>query len=919
MLKKYRNLKATAFLLQFLGNQRGSLVGVLMATGILGVGITGLITYFQHFHKTTTQTAEQINFNPQFLGAVLGNMKSLLMDAQKNTNHISNHGICALVKSDSVKLKKGVEAISLDITKLNGTPNPLDWNKFFPGPPPNGEWKKVLPADTVAIGKCQEVERTFTATSNLMKCFDYTGDRERANKIYVVAQILPKEFPSSADATSNNNLDAGKSIFHLKASLGVIPLEDDSGSTGKIAYINTRSDILWANDAGSCVITESCTVDADCSQVGATCVTSVCSPQSPKIVRLSVSNMVGTADEGILNAQLELGNADASCGDGLTIGELKPYATQGGKLETGTNWSVKDENSPVYMACVMKKFRCKSHTITSIDTFFDEGMHFTFQMDNDTGRSVTITKMNPTLQGPGASDYPAFAVYSLAPDHPFEVIQGGAADGKFRKIGSTIYPDPPFKDDPGDKLILNIPPGGGQFKVMMRGNEDCVNPGDHCTVFKVCDGVCQSSQNWYPQVQITIDDPKLGTCSLPVKSYSANNIECISCFAKSCHRMGQGTVGKRADIPDEALDSQLPECRAAGAGADHTNSRKIASSNTFQNNTNQNTANNSGGCIALNLGGNPSNIDGEFKSKTFEQKSCTTSYPVLCFANGRYQPATKWNSSTQAYVLNEVVYDQAQRACYEMGKEVIDKNRLRKYMKDTGGTGDYNSDICSGSNCEFVNNATRGMFFLPTYDIGTVHNKNLLTGKNFIWVAAELDRGGLVVAAPLKADIATGSTDKYALFNNKDSSENYEPVLLEETAPSAGGTSDPYVLVYSVRYKGLIKRPKATSLKFVCQKSSDATFFLTSAAHTFCNGSTLNGPEKCANEDGFFVPPESALDYSRAMMLLKNTNIEDETTDEYAIPVDTLGTATNYVHNTGAVADTVQAWVAVKDNPITCP
>ena len=285
----------------------------------------------------------------------------------------------------------------------------------------------------------------------------------------------------------------------------MVPFEDGGGSASKILYSGTRSDILWANSAGSCAMAETCTVDADCTQPGATCGSGECSPQSPKVVKLSISSMVSTANEGILNAKVE---ADDSCA-GLTIGELKPYATQGtkGLIQGGgvDKWAFKDESSPVYMACVMKKFRCKNHNITSIDTFFDEGMHFTFQLDNNTGRPVTITKMNPTLQGPDINDYPAIAVYSLAPDHPFEVIEGGADEGKFKKMTGITYPDPPFKpEDPNDptndKLILNVPPGGGQFKVMVRGNEACVNPGDHCTVFNVCDGVCDESspEHWHP-------------------------------------------------------------------------------------------------------------------------------------------------------------------------------------------------------------------------------------------------------------------------------------------------------------------------------------------------------------------------------------------------------------------------------------
>ena len=944
MLKKYKKVEVKKSLGIFITNQRGSLVGALMAFGLLGVAATGLFTYIQHFHKTSTQTAEQINFNPQFLTKVIGNMRSVLVDAQKNaTTGVSEKGICALVNTSS-KLKKSVEVVTLDMTKLSGSV--LNWNKFFPSP----EWDIVSSSDTVAISKCQEVDKNFVV-GDLMKCFDYKGAREQGNKIYVVAQILPKEFPSNIGASSNNNLESGKAIFHLKASIGMVPFEDSSGSTNRILYSGMRSDILWANSAGSCVVERqdtagACVADADCT-APATCVSNVCTSAIKKVVKLSISSMMSTADEGVLNAEVKAENPDPCAR--LIIGALKPYATQGGKLELGT-WVSKDKDVSVsvYMACVMKKFRCKNHSITSIDTFFDEGMHFTFQLDNNTGRPVTITKMNPTLGGHGTENPIAYAVYSLAPDHPFEVIEGGADEGKFKKIVNIPYNENKLFYGPGvdtmsdmtKHIFLRIPPGGGQFKVIVRGNEACSATNPHCTVFNVCDGVCDESspEDWHPQVQITVDDPVLGAClsggqfiaqAQLQKNYTSNNIECISCYAKSCHRMGQGTVGKRDAMPQEALDSQLPECKAAGAGTDHTNSRKIASSETFKINETQATT--SGGCIALNLDtdtdGNldDSDSDGkldieeDFKGSTFENKTCTDTYPVLCYANGRYQPATVWNSATQAYELKEASYDDAEKACYEMGKEVLDKNRLTEYMEDTGIGTFTNTDICSGANCEFVNNATRGMFFLPTYDVEEIFNKNLLSGKSFIWVAAELDQGGLVVAAPLKADIGSGATENYALFNRKESSEDYDPVLLEEGNLSPAGTNDPYALVYSVKYKGLIKRPKATSLKFICQKNNSAsTFFLTSTSDTFCNVSNMNGPNKCAQEDGFFVPPESALDYSRAMMLLKNANIEDETTSEYAFSVNSLGsTPANYVH-TQPVTDSVQAWVAVGNN-VTCP
>ena len=935
----------------FIENKRGSLVGALVAFGLLGISISGLITYVQHFSKTATDTAEQINFNPQFLGTVLGNMKSLLIDAEKNSStHFSENGICDLVNPISSKLKKNVEQVTLDVSKLapGGSTN-LRWNTFFPTavgwtPAPTGE---LNPG-----GKCDEIagSQVAFADSNLMKCYKYTGDTERSNEIYVVAQIIPKIFPSNALALTNTNLAANNAVFHLKASIGVIPFQDGSG-VSTVAYVNTRSDILWANSAGSCAVKQSCSADSDCS-VGATstCVSNVCS--LPAVVKLSVSGMMGSGDDGTLNAKLN--NNQDNCA-GLVIGDLKPYATQGTKDLTqsvgGEKWAVKDDDvsSRIYMACVMKKFRCQNHTLTQttdMDTFFDDGMHFTFQLDNNTGRPVVIEKMDPTIQGPGVNEHPAIAVYSLAPDHPFKVIEAsGTNDGKFEKITGITYSDNSlFQEElpPSTRLTLRIPPGGGQFKVIFKGNNTACNspPSNYCAVYEVCDGVCHESapENWRPKVQITANDPKLGTCTR-IRDYTNTNekVECISCFAKSCHRLGMGTVGKRGEIQQEALDSQLPECKAAGAGSNHETERKIASSNTFKDSNNNIDANATGDCIALNLDTNTdgnlddSDSDGEldieedFKGSTFQQQTCATAYPVLCYANGRYQPATVWdatmNSNQGGYKLKEVGYADAQEACYEMGKEVLDKSRLEEYMTAASGQNFDSTNMgCSGANCEFVNNATRGMFFLPTYDIGTVFNKGLLTGKTFMWVAAELDQGGLVVATPLQASL--GSVGDYALFNRKEHGDNYDPVLLKETGSLVGAISDPYALVYSVKYKGLAKRTKTSVLRFVCQKDAagGAVFFLTSTTASFCNGSTLNGAEKCAGASGYFVAPESALDYSRAMMLLKNADPTAETTVEYAVPVDNnLGTynASTQIH-TKNIDNSVQAWVAVGTG-VTCP
>ena len=196
MLKKYKTVEVKKSLFIFITNQRGSLVGALMAFGLLGVAATGLFTYIQHFHKTSTQTAEQINFNPQFLTKVIGNMRSVLVDAKKDANGVSEKGICALVKTGTgLKIKKSVEIITLDMIRLSNI-GVLDWDKFFPI---SSGWRFIgdaHPDPDPDPNKCNEVvgQNTTFANSNLMKCFEYKGAREQGIKSMWWRKFFQKSF-----------------------------------------------------------------------------------------------------------------------------------------------------------------------------------------------------------------------------------------------------------------------------------------------------------------------------------------------------------------------------------------------------------------------------------------------------------------------------------------------------------------------------------------------------------------------------------------------------------------------------------------------------------------------------------------------------------------------------------------------------
>ena len=265
-------------------------------------------------------------------------------------------------------------------------------------------------------------------------------------------------------------------------------------------------------------------------------------------------------------------------------------------------------------------------------------------------------------------------------------------------------------------------------------------------------------------------------------------------------------------------------------------------------------------------------------------------------------PATEYDKTTKTLKLAKVSFNDAQEACFKMGREILKKNDLKKHLvmdirgiiKDsisstttgsttttTGSTASFKTNAneviksasgavdnlpnLSGSGgsgyVDFINNATRGMFLAPGYQISSLPDmvekrikalyKNSFSGK--IWVAYEHDAQGQVIATPPWGLVSVGHP--YALnkgagtkaFTRGHFVSHVAPILVKDVSEeewNASKASDRkhrhrvqvakdrweqyYVLRNSLRWRGIVPANKSGSTKasaavarpFVCQKVS---------------------------------------------------------------------------------------------------
>ena len=934
-LRKYRSW---SFILE---SAKGSaLVSTLVATMLMGISGAALFQYMHNFQKTNTVTTQRVNVDPLLRSIIINNMKSLLVekdvgpDGQKTERNI--YGICSFIEKPAGS--HGIER--LEMSFLNTTSfTEKRWWVFFPP----SEWEE---AD---VSHCTKMKPDFSK-GDFSRCFKYT--RSEQHVVYAIAQIIARKFPSLEDVTADDKkFDPKEIVFQLKTAVYIHSFSeddirqniqdsnsdsnsDDEPPSAGTSYISYQSDVLWADAVGECHVHN----------------------KSDELVVVSLSATgpgSSFGDKRVINS-LIYGEAD-QC-EKLRILNISESIVQLGRTDNLQLSSATLLNARV--ACTKKKFSCRQ-TIKkeSLDQDSYDPFQFILDIVNADSNDIPISSFNVTLKKENGEEMDK--IKNDKWDEVDVLFQYGSFDSDSDSDSNDSdeeesEPKPPPAANT-ENIDYDIPPGSGNIEVKVADSNKSASD---------CHDICKSydpkvsSTYVYPSIKIQEkkkkDDTEACTFSKDYSSDFSHRVQCVVCHTKACHRYGLGTFGPLEDeertvkyedkttptqetiygLSDEPADGQLPECTAEHS---YQSNREIPENVHGSGEEEVGTSD----CKAMAM--NISDMDSfkTFDTNNYSATSCNTKLPVLCFVGGHYLPALDIPRNLDAaYEMVTSSFDEAEKKCFQMGREISRYFDLGALLAKSYAA-DYPSDFIertvqtlrdiplhSGSfpasfdlntptdlKFDFINNAGRGMFLSPS-SYASSHLKLIEKMKNLIkkttnledkiWTAMEWDADGLVVASPPWALVAKDKP--LSVFYDKRVErvveEKHRLVVLEDTG-GYNRSSKHFALTYNIRWKGLVPMEnKNTSLPFVCKNNSTGEFFITTSS-----GELSAGPQRCKSFGGFFVPPESGLDWAKLMLELNPND------DHYPFPDPVLKEEGDVHKNSLTYTKKVKspkAWVALE-------
>ncbi len=357
----------------------------------------------------------------------------------------------------------------------------------------------------------------------------------------------------------------------------------------------------------------------------------------------------------------------------------------------------------------------------------------------------------------------------------------------------------------------------------------------------------------------------------------SNHIGCTACYMKNCDSFGLGTFGPMNSMPYQPLDAVIPECSVYEPLNLRTNLFPYASftkqSLPWRESSNL--------CMSAHLNHQEDGL-------VFSLENCSTTLPVMCFNFGQYLLARNIQNGGRSD-LAKTSYPGAGKRCFEMGREITDTNQLNNYL------GKSPTDLPTrGSNYEFINLATQGIFLAPqTREDITVFNqwrkKQGISTQTKFWIALNRDGlGSLSSRIPIIPD--TINQNKHAIYfdGQKKLVHNIFSGGIQNQQKGVG------ILFHNIKFKGVKvsnkTSPLGKGLKFICRKKTEPYELFASTGES---KNIDDGPEKCDDEGGFFLPPFTTLDWVSAMLLVENLS------DNHPFP------------DPGNFSSTEAAWVAV--------
>lgn len=805
-----------------------SLVEILVAAAIVTVSALGFGFFAYNQSKLFVAADKKL----ESLGAeveLLSRSTRILTDV-KDAGGFNTQGLCRFI--DTPAQSYGVDQVDFvfEPARIQAVFNDANWTRVL-----GSGWRRVS-----SVGGCTSSTTkacvTMAGNSPILvhmgtagRAADQVAYAEinfTANTVYNSERLQDGVFPA---IPLTGRWDAKRVGFTIsvKAVFGSDPL---SHRTSK------SDDFVWAADSEFCHVTRAGVL--------------VRNPATNEPIRVYVSGTgPGDPDGRRLFNFTQFSDVTA---EPISISVPRTYGQKGKVVENG------GQIDPLYsleLSCQEHSFRCRDR---SARREFRTQLPYRFAASYAASNSVTrdpAVKFYPRLQlvdGKGGSDLLAGNSAPIRRNEsvPYRVFrEADGTDRIYQDIGQANLAALSFADR--QKIALQI------TDTETLSFEIGDTTGNLCN--RVCDGAQSGTNRYFAQILYQLLDAR-GPGNHYSSTYKSQNpVGCTVCYMKSCQGRGLETWGPverflaaQPEIgpqPSEPLDGVVPECVL-----DDTAS--VRNTAPFPDRSGED-----GQCLAARISGN---------GLTYVARPCSSRLPVMCYNFGKH-----FLASDQASGISQVTHDQAQRRCFETGRERFNVTEFAARFAEHGLVFPTGVPNASGA-ADLFNVAKAGSLLAPQSAdqirdaITWVTSKQSAALSQEFWLGLRVDANGNVFADPPISQVRRQAQDEWSIYYDSAGLPHMDRLTfaqdnLVSTATSNGGL----LVAHHVKFRGGIWAAKnqSRSFRFICQgKDNNRGFFISAAVSSnFADGGAI-----CRNSspEGFFLPPTTPLQWAQVYQLI---------------------------------------------------
>jgi len=806
-----------------------SIVEVLVGVGIIGAGAWVFMKSSGQFQKvkTTLQTGNNIE---SYVAQTLSASRLVLFKTKNSTTKLKDQGICKLIKKEP-DAQPPVGAISINLSKFNTLFTNAQWNKFFP------DWSLTN------NNECK-------SSSKFKFCFNLKTNSEVPTSIkklkpILLVEITPqnmdpyfgKIFENLSPTDLSNSIDVKRVGFNFKTSIYF-------NNSNNNRSVKSLSSFDWLGTIGYCDYTDKKTkVKYKISMTG---MESVVSDPGREVI----FNTNGFGKNDSLPDPIKTYFKSG-------VAQKGTYDAQGAFIYT---------SEFTQTSCKEIKYRCPNLNNDDkreySDLSINASLNFIQQNNRTQGSSSIRTKITyDILKNQSKINANIDKYYGL----------------RYAQGGSTIDAD--CSDPNGSPLIVS------QSSKCLKGNSVTKNltgtmdqsvtifdKGSKTSSNKVCRKICNAGNSYN-----TNGDPNNNTqrytgqlkfefLDLPTNRFQiepmTDSIGCTACNMKNCQKFGLGTFGKMSQMPDQPLDSNIPECVV------NESKYLINDDLTFRESRN------------LSSTGSELCIRGKWNSVTNKIKysnwPCSSNYPVMCYSYGSFMLAKDISGSSSS--LSTKTNSLASLRCFQTSHESINQTKLTEALQIVP------SGLSTlGSNYDYYNLANQGSFLAPqtSKDLNLFKNwceSNKSYCDNYFWTGLMKDGNNIISQVPVINDNINKENDAIYYENNIKRLFYYK--IIFDFKPEKITSKEVGLLFYNIKFKGVkwvnSKKPykdknskKTLKFKFLCKKRAYPYNFVISSGKS---ENISDGKSICSGESAYFLPPMNPAQWTQTMLLVNSND-----------------------------------------------